>query len=169
MTAAALYIAFLLFPFGMILAAVSDLLTMTIPNRLVLALLAAFLVLAPFSGMDLTTFGYHVAAGGMVLVIAFAFFAFGWIGGGDAKLAAVTALWLGMSVMLEYIGIASVLGGLLTILLLSFRSRVLPAFMIRQPWVQRLHDEKGGVPYGIALAAAALIVYPHTLWVNLPG
>jgi len=27
----------------------------------------------------------------------------------------------------------------------------------------RLHDQKAGVPYGIALAVAALVVYPDTI------
>jgi prepilin peptidase CpaA len=29
-----------------------------------------------------------------------------------------------------------------------------------------LHEPNGGVPYGIALAAAALIVYPNTMWMQ---
>jgi prepilin peptidase CpaA len=33
-------------------------------------------------------------------------------------------------------------------------------------WVQRLHQKDGGVPYGIALAAAALVVYPDTIWMK---
>jgi prepilin peptidase CpaA len=42
----------------------------------------------------------------------------------------------------------------------------LPQYLAAQQWVQRLHDKKGGVPYGIALAAAALLVYPDTLWMQ---
>lgn len=167
MTAVLFYIAFIVFPLGMAFAAASDLLTMTIPNRLVLALLAGFVVAAPLAGLDLTALGWHAAAGGAVLAVAFLCFAFGWIGGGDAKLAAVTALWLGWDNALAYIGIASVLGGILTLLILSFRAKVLPAFVIRQPWVQRLHDKRAGVPYGVALAGAGLAVYPHTAWIKL--
>ena len=158
---------FALFPIGMAYAAVSDLLTMTISNRLVLALLAAFVLAIPFSGMDFNTVGLHLATGGVVLVVAFAFFAFGWIGGGDAKLAAVAALWIGWESALPFVAYASVIGGILTFLLLAFRARMLPAFALRQEWVMRLHDPKVGVPYGVALAAAALIVYPHTSWMQL--
>jgi prepilin peptidase CpaA len=32
--------------------------------------------------------------------------------------------------------------------------------------VLRLHDAGGGVPYGIALAAAALLIYPDTPWMR---
>lgn len=160
-------IAFFVFPLGMAFAAASDLLTMTISNRLTLALGAAFIVLAPLTGMDLQTFGLHFAAAGIVLAIAFACFAAGWVGGGDAKLVTVAALWVGWNYGLEFIGMASLFGGALTLLMLSFRRAVLPAFIIRQPWVQRLHDDRAGVPYGVALAAAGLAVYPHTIWMTM--
>jgi len=160
-------IAFLVFPLGMAFAAASDLLTMTISNKLTLALAAAFVIMAPLAGMDLAGFGLHAAAAGIVLAIAFFCFAMGWIGGGDAKFAAVTTLWLGWENTLAFVVMASIFGGALTLLILSFRSAVLPAFIIRQPWVQRLHQDKAGVPYGIALAAAGLAIYPHTLWMPL--
>ena len=158
---------FAIFPAAMVFAAASDLLTMTISNRISLALVAAFVLLAPVVGMDLAAFGLHVAAGAVVLAVTFALFAFGWIGGGDAKLAAVIALWLGLDHTLEFVVTASVYGGLLTLALLSFRGAVLPAFAVRQPWVQRLHDKRSGVPYGLALAAAALTVYPGSVWIGL--
>ena len=160
-------VLFAVFPLAMVFAAVSDLMTMTISNRLTLALAAAFVVLSPVAGMDLQTFGLHWAIAGAVLAVAFLCFAMGWIGGGDAKLASVTALWLGWQNGIEFIGIASIFGGVLTILLLSFRRAVLPAFIVRQPWIQRLHDERAGVPYGVALAAAGLAVYPHTIWMQM--
>ncbi len=158
---------FAIFPLAMAYAAVSDLLTMTISNRVTLLMIAAFVVLTPFTGMDLQTFGLHWASGGAVLAVAFFCFAMGWIGGGDAKLASVTALWLGWEGTVEFIAIGSIFGGLLTISLLSFRQSVLPAFIIRQPWIRRLHDENEGVPYGVALAAAGLVTYPHTIWMHM--
>ncbi len=104
----------------------------------------------------------HVGAAGVVLVVAFGFFSRGWIGGGDAKLAAATALWLGFDHLLPYLIYASLFGGALTLLLIQFRLVPLPDVLARQEWVQRLHRKDGGVPYGIALAAAALAVYPET-------
>ncbi len=160
-------VLFAVFPLAMAYAAISDLMTMTISNRLTLILVVAFVVLSPATGMDLGTFGFHWAAGGAVLAVAFTCFAFGWIGGGDAKLASVTALWLGWNSTIEFIAIASIFGGALTLLLLTFRRSVLPAFIIRQPWIQRLHDERAGVPYGVALAAAGLATYPHTIWMHM--
>jgi prepilin peptidase CpaA len=161
------YVLFAVFPLAMVYAAISDLMTMTISNRVTLILVAGFVVLSPVTGMDLNVFAMHWAAGGSVLAVAFACFAFGWIGGGDAKLASVTALWLGWDSAIEFIAIASIFGGVLTVFLLSFRQAVLPAFIIRQPWIQRLHDERAGVPYGVALAAAGLVTYPHTIWMQM--
>jgi len=157
-------IRLLLFPALMAFAASSDLLTMTISNRLSLALTGGFLLVAFITGMSLYAFGMHVAAAAVVLLVAFVFFSRGWIGGGDAKLAAATALWLGFDHLLDYMLYASLFGGALTLAILQFRKLPLPSALSRQAWILRLHETGGGVPYGIALAAAALAVYPKTGW-----
>src|SRR3990167_4692826 len=116
-----------LFPLGVAYGAASDVVSMTIPNRLVLALFAGFIVLAPVVGMGLETFALHLASGAVVLAVAFAFFAFGWIGGGDAKFAAVIALWLGLTPPLEFVATSAIFGGALTLAILTFRRKMLPA------------------------------------------
>ena len=162
-------IRLMLFPALMAFAASSDLLTMTISNRVSLVLAGGFVVLALVSGMSVSDALSHVGAACVVLVVAFGFFTRGWIGGGDAKLAAATALWLGFDHLLPYLIYASLFGGALTLLLIQFRHQPLPAVLAKQAWVQRLHDKNGGVPYGIALAAAALAVYPETPWMAAVG
>src|SRR6187455_197691 len=157
-------IKLLLFPAMMAFAASSDLLTMTIPNRVSLIMLGGFVVLALATGMSLEELALHAGAGLLVLCITFGFFARGWIGGGDAKLAAATALWFGFAHLLDYLLYASIFGGVLTLALLQFRRLPLPGVLSRQAWIRRLHDRAGDVPYGIALAAAALAVYPKTGW-----
>ena len=154
----------LLFPALMAFAASSDLLTMTISNRLSLALAGGFLLLTVITGMSLHDFAMHIAAAAAVLVAAFVFFSQGWIGGGDAKLAAATALWFGFDHLLDYLVYASLFGGVLTLAIVQFRKLPLPAVLARQGWIARLHETGAGVPYGIALAAAALTVYPKTGW-----
>jgi prepilin peptidase CpaA len=157
-------IRLLLFPALMAFAASSDLLTMTISNRLSLALAGGFFLLVAVTGMSLYAVGMHLAAATVVLVVAFAFFSQGWIGGGDAKLAAATALWFGFDHLLDYLIYASLFGGALTLAIIQFRKIPLPAMLARQNWILRLHEIDGGIPYGIALAAAALAVYPKTGW-----
>lgn len=155
-----------LFPALMAFAASTDLFTMTISNRVSLLLVAGFMLLAPLSGMGSYEFLSHLGAGATVLTIAFACFAFGWIGGGDAKVAAAAGLWFGFHDLLEYLLYASVFGGALTFLLLGFRRIPLPYQLRGQTWLLRLHHEDSGVPYGIALALGALMVYPQTQWIT---
>ena len=143
----------LLFPAMMAFAASSDLFTMTISNRVSLILIAGFFALALASGMSPNDVLSHVGAAFAVLAVAFVFFARGWIGGGDAKLAAATALWLGFDHLMDYLLYASLFGGVLTLLMIRFRLMPLPAMLADQEWVKRLHRLDGGVPYGIALAA----------------
>jgi prepilin peptidase CpaA len=156
-----------LFPAAMIFAAASDLVTMTISNRLSIALFLAFFAVAALIGMPLPDMGRHMIASAVVLVFAFGFFARGWIGGGDAKLATATALWLGFSHLMDYLLVAAIIGGALTLLILQARKWPLPHVLARQPWIARLHAVETGIPYGIALAAAGLIVYPDTIFMQV--
>ncbi|MCJ2118065.1 prepilin peptidase [Methylobacterium sp. J-001] len=151
-----------LFPFLMAYAAASDLLTMLIPNRISLALVVGFTLLAVTGPMSWSEIGFHLGAGAVVLAVTFTLFAFGVIGGGDAKLAAATALWLGFDGLGDYLLVASIFGGALTLAILAARSYPLPQRVARLPFALHLHDAKTGIPYGIALAAAALLVMPET-------
>jgi prepilin peptidase CpaA len=160
-------IKLLLFPALMAFAASSDLFTMKISNRVSLILVAGFFVLAFWSGMSINDMLFHVGAAMAVLAVTIVFFAFNWIGGGDAKLAAATALWLGFDHLMAYLLYASIFGGVLTLLILRFRFMPLPKALAGQEWAKRLHRLDGGVPYGIALAAAALLIYPDTALMKL--
>jgi prepilin peptidase CpaA len=157
------------FPTLMAFAASSDLLTMTISNRVSIILVGGFFALALMSGMAPSEVLSHTGAGAAVLVVSFGFFTRGWIGGGDAKLAAATALWLGFDYLVNYLLYASLLGGALTLLLIQFRLVPLPGLLAGQYWAQQLHRQDGDVPYGIALAGAALLVYPDTPWMKAIG
>lgn len=160
-----LVVLLFVFPAAMAYAAASDLVSMTISNRLCLILLVSFAVCAAALGLGWTQIGWHLAAGGLVLSICFGMFAAGWIGGGDAKLAAVTALWFGFDHLMPYLTLAAMGGGVLTAGMLQLRSAPLPRIAIGWSWARRLHSPKEGVPYGIALAFAALLILPETaLW-----
>jgi prepilin peptidase CpaA len=156
----------LLFPALMAFAAASDLLTMTISNRVSLALAAGFLGLALLGGMGFYDILSHLGAGAVVLAVAFACFAMGWIGGADAKVAAAAALWFGFGHLLNYLVYASLFGGALTLLLIQFRQWPLPYPFTGQAWLLKLHAKESGIPYGIALAIGALMIYPETEWIK---
>lgn len=156
----------LLFPALMSFAAASDLFTMTISNRVSLLLVSGFFGLALLGGMGAHEMLLHVGAGFAVLTVTFACFAFGWIGGGDAKVAAAAGLWFGFGYLMDYLVYASLFGGALTLLLLQFRQWPLPYTLIGERWLLRLHSKETGIPYGIALALGALTVYPETEWIR---
>jgi len=146
----------------LIAAAAWDIATYTIPNPIQLILLASFALFAVTSGMSAGVLTAHLAAGLMGLVMGFSLFAFGFVGGGDAKLFACVALWFGLSDLLSYAITASIFGGALTLGLLFFRKFPLPAVLARQNWLLRLHDQTAGIPYGVALAAGSFAILPYT-------
>lgn len=165
MTVSILLVAIL--PALLVAAAIFDLTSFTIPNVLpaaMLALFAAFVLATALNGHTLSWSDTwpHLLAGAVALVAGMVLFAAGWVGGGDAKLFAMACLWLGWDAMFEYTLVASVFGGMLTIALLTLRRLPLPPLLSAQPWLARLADKNSGVPYGVALAIAALVVLPDT-------
>ena len=154
-------------PILLVAAAITDLTSFTIPNVLPAAMLALFVVFVavmaagghPLAWHDLAL---HLAAGFAALIFGMVLFALGGVGGGDAKLFAMICLWLGWNSLLQYTALAMALGGVLTLALLIFRRVPLPPVLAARPWVVRLSDGKSGVPYGIALAVAAIGILPDT-------
>ncbi len=163
------FLVLLVLPALLALAGGWDIASYTIPNRLSLALCAAFALFALTAGLSGGALGLHLAAGCVGLAAGFGMFAAGWIGGGDAKLFAATALWFGFSDLLSYTLTAAVVGGGLTLVLLFVRRWPLPFGLVRQAWIARLHDAKSGIPYGAALAVGALIQLPQAEIFRLIG
>jgi prepilin peptidase CpaA len=162
----AAFTASLCFAAATVWAGVMDLTTMKIRNDLVLFLLAVYAALAPLAGIDAVEIASSAAVAFGILVCMFMFFGFGWIGGGDAKLTSVITLWIGVEHALHYVLYTAAFGGVLTVLLLQFRSFPLPTVCHRVPWISQLHDRSSGVPYGVAIASAALFVFPSTPWMT---
>jgi prepilin peptidase CpaA len=152
------------FAWSMAFAGAMDLFTMTIPNRVSIVLVVGFLVLAPFMGLGLEGILSHLAAGFAMLIVAIVMFSLGWLGGGDAKLFAASSLWIGFENLLDYAVAISILGGVLTLGLLSWRQSIPHPFLLQQRWAMHLHHPRTGIPYGIALAAAGLLMYPMLPW-----
>jgi prepilin peptidase CpaA len=147
----------------MAFAAATDLLTMTIPNRLSIGLCAAFFVLAPVAGLGWHDILTHVAAGSAALLAGILFFSLGWLGGGDAKLLAAASLWFGLDQLVMFLAYVAAFGGVLATLVLAYRSTPATAWPL-PGWAARLHTKGEGMPYGVAIAAGALVVYPATNW-----
>ncbi len=155
------YPVLLLFPAALMIAAVSDVLTMTIPNRLSLALIAAFPIAAFMAGLPMATALMHLAAFAIVLVLCFGLFSVNLLGGGDAKLLATSALWIGMDQLLPFVVMVTLFGGALAVLILAFRRLPVSALPVPE-WTLRLQKSGGGIPYGLAICAGGLYIYPKT-------
>jgi prepilin peptidase CpaA len=155
------FLLLLVLPALLAAAAVWDLASFTIPNYVALALAAAFGFFAVAMGFSFAAIGLHLLVGLIALVIGFTMFAFNYIGGGDAKLYAGVALWLGPHDLVTYSLIATTLGGVLTLTLLGMRQLPLPTGLARQGWILKLHDSSSGIPYGVALAAGFFVTLPH--------
>jgi len=154
-------IVFLVFPLCLAFAALNDLLTMTIPNRVSLILIGAFIIIAPFVGMTWQTFGMSLLAAMLVFVCGFILFAINTMGGGDAKLLTASALWFGFGQQLAVFMLAvAIIGGILAmsiLLIRSYRQEIMAAGL---PVPDSLLVEKK-IPYGIAIAIAGLMTYPE--------
>jgi len=160
------YLTLYLFPALLLLGAAYDVAAYRIPNWLCASIAGAFLPVAILSGMPYGDIGISALIGFLVLILGMVLFALKWFGGGDAKMIAAAALWVGldrtgsMYGILSYLIIVGLAGGLFAFLLLTFRRFPLPAVFAGQSWLLRLHSANEGVPYGVALAIAGLYVYP---------
>jgi prepilin peptidase CpaA len=160
-------VAAAIFAFAMVYAGLTDLTTMRIRNNLCLWLFVSYVALAPLMGFTVEQIAWSAALAAGLLAVSFILFAFGWMGGGDGKLLAVTALWLGVDHAPAFLIYTGLFGGALTLAVLQLRLVGLPAFLGNRPWLTRLQSDNSGVPYGVAITLAALVVFPQTRWFGL--
>ncbi|HTX51360.1 MAG TPA: prepilin peptidase [Caulobacteraceae bacterium] len=142
------------------LAAVTDLASFTIPNWISAALALAFAPAALAAGDSLGAIGLSFAIGLGMLVVAAGMFALGWLGGGDAKLMTAAALWLGLKGLAPFVIFTGLAGGALALALLGLRSAwVRPYTRAAPAWARRLATPGESAPYGVAIAAGALAAF----------
>ena len=152
------------FPALVIVGAMRDAVSFTIPNWISIALAAAFLPTALIMGASPSQIGIACLIGLATLIAGMGMFAVGWIGGGDAKLFAAAGLWMGLGALLSYLLVTALAGGALALMLLALRSVWLRPLVSRGPgWIGRLATPGENVPYGIAIAFGALAAFPESL------
>ena len=154
----------MIFPMAMAFAAANDLFTMKIPNKISLALIVAFVLAALYVGMGAEAALLHAGVGMAVLAAGFVLFSLRLLGGGDAKLMAAGALWMGPENAVLYIAYVTIFGGALSVAVLMYRKFILVSSDVFPDWAVKLHAPGTGIPYGIAIAASGLMMYPMTLW-----
>ena len=150
------------FPALTIVAALRDLTSYTIPNWISLALLTAFPVAAFVVGLSWQEVLMGYLAGLGFLVLGFTLFVLRWFGGGDAKLLAASAVWMGFEQALPFMAYVCVGGGALALAILTARKTAGPLAHMGPAWWQKLLEDKGPVPYGLAICAGALFLFTQT-------
>jgi prepilin peptidase CpaA len=157
-------VALLAFPALLIVAALRDATSMTIPNWISIALAATFAPAALVAGLSVTEALACLGVGVATLAIGVGLFALRWIGGGDAKLLAGAALWLGLPGIAPFLLWTALAGGALALVLLGTRRLVaLSGLPAPSPaWLAQLLKPEGDIPYGIAIATGALAAFAQS-------
>jgi prepilin peptidase CpaA len=155
------------FPLLVITAALTDATSFTIPNRISVLLFVLFFPTALALGQPLGAVGSDAAVFAVALLAGMGMFAAGWIGGGDAKLLAAAALWLGLDAMPVFLVVTALAGGGLAVLLMNVRSSWVQPYLASAPaWLARLATPGADVPYGVAIAVGAMVAYPQCALVH---
>lgn len=142
---------------AMCAAIVSDIATFRIPNILPITAAAAFIPAVIAQDWLVSAMLWNVSAGVTVLLVCFALFMRGIIGGGDAKLLAAGALWTGWNALYAYIFFVAVIGGVFAVVILIYRRIPLPIVFARVGWLARLHSDPTHVPYGVAIGSGMIV------------
>jgi prepilin peptidase CpaA len=139
----------------MLIAAVEDLRRLVIPNAVVLALGVLWpLQLAAAPTISLTGSAVAALCAASVFGAGALLFSRGLMGGGDVKLLTAATLWAGPGLTPALLIVTAILGGLLTLALLfplALRAVFAPAAAADAA-------KRMPVPYGVAIAGAALVV-----------
>lgn len=150
------------FPASLLIAAMNDLYEYKIPNWVSIVLFCSYFAAgiglgAPASLM-LEGFLFACAA----LVVGFALFAGKVLGGGDAKLLAACAPWVGPSALAAFLLNTAFAGGVFAVALVMFRKAPALPVYAQAPWLLRLHQRPKDIPYAVAIAIGGLLSFSQT-------
>ncbi|TCG06948.1 hypothetical protein BZM27_22800 [Paraburkholderia steynii] len=133
-----------------------DLHTRRLPNTVVAAFAVLYFVHAGLTAQAALSLATHALAGVIALGVGALIFRFGWLGGGDVKLAGAVFLWAGSESLTVFV-IVSLCGLLVALAVLAAaqlqRISALAFLARRLSWIEPAR----GVPYGVALAVGGFI------------
>ena len=154
-------IAISIFPAALVIAALTDIYDFKIPNWISLTLVAGFIPAGLLLGAPISLMLESLALGGAVLVVSFVLFAVKFFGGGDAKLLAAVAPWVGLPNFGGFLMSTVFAGGLLAIFLIAFRRAPALPIYSHTPWLLRMHQNRHEIPYAVAISAGGLMSFKH--------
>lgn len=159
------FAALIAFAALMVLAALEDLRRLVIPNALTLSLCVLWPLYVLATPTLVGVLG-ALACAAIVFLVGALLFSRGFIGGGDVKLLAVATLWAGPGGVGALLLGTGIFGGMLALCLLMPPVAQLATLARAKLGPSDVSIKDGTatpVPYGIAIAAAAMIVIflPH--------
>lgn len=149
----------------LIIAAVGDVKSFTITNKLNILFFLSFLIFAPFLGLGFAEIGQHFLVALAAFLICFVLFTIGVFGGGDVKLVGATAFWLGSAPMMSYVFYTAIAGGFLAIIILTSRLLAKKYGLPRSPkWLRQMLRGHSAIPYGVALCIGGMVALSQASW-----
>lgn len=149
--------AMVIFFSGMLHASITDLQHRKIANFTIMVLLGLWMPVAFVAGLPWDAMLTSVLATMLVFILGFGCFCMGWLGGGDVKLAAVAALWLGAGITPAFLMLATIFGALIALVFASI------AYLKRRRG-EPIRTELTMLPYGPGLASAAVVLFGKSQW-----
>ena len=154
------------FPLMVVMAGISDFFTLKIPNWLNAVIAVSVVPFVILSGMPLELFAWHVLAGLVMFAVGFFLFLANLIGGGDAKMLAACALWVGWDSLMQFGLGTAIAGGALVIAMKIWVFFADHKDTRGMDWAKNFLSTRPQLPYGIAIAAGGVIVFPATWWIQ---
>jgi len=150
-------VIFAIFGACLVTAALCDFTGLKVPNALT----------APFAAVGVGVVALQtpddamitLAAALAVFLIGWALFAFGVMGGGDGKLMAATAIWLGPFALLDFAVLIALFGGMLALAVLFLHRAERYQVLLGPVWMERLSAPRPPVPYALAIAPAGIVAF----------
>lgn len=161
------FLAQTLLPFLVVVAGAHDFLTLRIPNWLNAFVALAFFPLAIMTGMPAEILLWHCLTAVVILAVGFGLFSGGYIGGGDAKLLAAAGLWFGWPDAGPFLVFTALAGGVLALAYQVWCMLKIEQEVREIGWAKRWLNFKADLPYGVAIAAGAILAFPGTWWMSL--
>lgn len=150
------------FPAALLIAAMNDLYEFKIPNWVSIVLFCSYFAAGVGFGAPAPMLLEGFLFGCAALAVGFGMFAAKLLGGGDAKLLAACAPWIGLSALAPFLFNMAVAGGFFAVALILFRrAPALPVYA-QAPWLMRLHQRPKDIPYAVAIALGGLLTFSQT-------
>jgi prepilin peptidase CpaA len=161
------YLVLAVFPAALLVAAANDIYEFKIPNWVSIILICAFPVAGVAVGASPRVIAEGFLIGAGALALGFALYAGKIIGGGDAKLFAAVAPWIGANALDVFLFNTALAGLGLAIFMSLFRMLPILPVYAHAPWLIELHGRKKDLPYAVAIAAGGFLSFSQTVFFQL--